>query len=194
MNSKKAVLWLGSPRKNGNSTILGNRIAEGFSEAGGEAAVYDLPGMNVQPCTGCEYCKTGKDRYCKIEDDMEALFPVLEEAGALILASPIYWFHISAQLKAAVDRWYAMIGRTDGRGANLLAGKKIALAFSYGGDDPISSGAVNAYRSFQDACLHIDACITGAVYCKADKPGEVEDQAAILSAASELGKRLYTPA
>ncbi len=187
----KGMLWLGSPRKNSNSTVLGRKIAAGFRDTGGAIAEFDLPRLNIQPCTACDYCKTSKDRFCSIEDDMEGILQALTEVDFLIIASPIYWFHISAQMKTAVDRWYALIGRKDRKEFEYLEGKTVALAFTYGDQNPVSSGAVNAYRSMQDACAYIGMRLAGTIYCSAEEPGAAEEQDGVLEAAYELGKSLF---
>jgi multimeric flavodoxin WrbA len=186
----KAVLWLGSPRKNSNSSIIGRKIMEGFQDGGGTAAEFDLPRMDIRPCTACDYCKTAKERFCVIEDDMEEILQAVAEADSLILASPIYWFHISAQMKTAVDRWYALVGRSGMEEFEYLEGKSLALAFAFGDADPVVSGAVNAYRSIQDACTYIGMKIAGTVYCSAEEAGAAANQGDVLNAAYELGKSL----
>ena len=186
----KAVLWLGSPRKNSNSAIIGRKIAAGFRDAGGVITEYDLPSLDVRPCRACNYCKTSKERFCVIEDNMEEILQAVAETDFLILASPIYWFHMSAQMKTAVDRWYALVGRSGMKEFEYLEGKKLALAFAYGDADPVKSGAVNAYRSIQDASTYIGMKIAGTVYCSAEEAGAAADQADVLDAAYELGKSL----
>lgn len=190
MAEKQAVLYLGSPRKKSNSSIIGRRIADGFREGGGRVSEIEVAGMDIRPCTACEYCKTGGERYCKIEDDMEDLYPVLLDSDVIICATPIYWFHITAQLKAAVDRWYALDGRKGSDVQNLLQGKQLVLAFSYGDEDPVASGAVNAYRSFQDACAYIGMIIEETIYCRAEEAGSAAQQEDVLARAFDLGKGL----
>ena len=78
---------------------------------------------------------------------MRRLYPKLMAADAIVIASPIYWFTVSAQTKLFMDRWYAL-GGADGY---ALAGKKFGVVLAYADADPFSSGAVNALRTFQDA-------------------------------------------
>lgn len=190
-NNKTALLLLSSPRKDSNSTILGEEIAEGYTEAGGTVERTNLAKLKIGPCRACEYCKGDVNRYCVIDDDMEVLYPTLVSADALIIASPIYWFHISAQLKLCMDRWYALNERKDSDVINLLKGKRFALAFTFGDEDPVVSGAVNAYRSFADACSYIGIELIGTIYGRGEEAGIIRENEAVLHAARELGRRLF---
>jgi multimeric flavodoxin WrbA len=126
------------------------------------------------------------DRYCVIDDDMEPLYPKIRDAGALVFASPVYWFTVSAQTKLFMDRLYAFLG-PDG---NSLKGKRIGILLTYGDADPFVSGAVNALRTFQDAFAYVGSPIVGTVYGNAGGKGEISKNKTLLSDAYELGKRL----
>ena len=103
-----------------------------------------------------------------------------------MIASPIYWFTMSAQTKLFMDRLYAFIGPS-GWG---LAGKRIGIALAYADPDPFVSGAGNALRTFQDAFRHVGAPIVGMVYGRARAAGEIAGNAALVQEAFELGKAL----
>ncbi len=183
MSKKKIVVVKGSPRKNGNSTILAERVEEGIRDAGGEFTSYILHEMKINPCTACDTCQSEVDKYCVIEDDMQILYPRLLEAYGLVIAGPVYWFTVSAQTKLFMDRCYAF-GNPEG---NNLKGKRIGLILTYGDTDPFSSGAVNALRTFQDAFGYIGAPIVGMVYGSALDPGEIQENNVLLDKAFQLG-------
>jgi hypothetical protein len=88
---------------------------------------------------------------------MRLVYPILKKARGLVIASPVYWFSVSAQTKIFMDRLYAFIG-PKGHG---LKGKNISILLIYGDIDPFSSGAVNALRMFQDAFNYVGAPIAG---------------------------------
>jgi len=121
-----------------------------------------------------------------VQDDMQKIYPELRAADAIVYASPIYWFNVSAQLKLAMDRCYAL----GGEGGYVLAGKRIGLAFSYGGEDPFDSGCTNAIRAFQDAFGFIGAPIVGMVYGSAGGAGEIRSNKKVMGEAKELGRKL----
>ena len=119
---------------------------------------------------------------------MQALYPKLVESDAWIIASPVYWFSMSAQTKIFMDRCFALWNQDPK--INPMYKKRIAIAMSYGDSDPFNSGCVNALRSFQDAYRYAGAKIVGMVYGSADEPGEIALNAELMTQAEEIGKKL----
>jgi multimeric flavodoxin WrbA len=186
MKRKKVMIAIGSPRKKGNSSTLAKQVAAGAKAGGAVVKTFYLHGMKIRPCTACDACrkKTGVD--CVLNDDMRKLYPQLRNADAIVVASPIYWFTISAQTKLFMDRWYAL-GGDEGY---ELAGKRFGIILTYADADPFVSGAVNALRTFQDALNFVGAKIVGMVYGSAWKAGEIRRNKALMQEAYELGKKL----
>ena len=184
--AKKVVILLGSPRRAGNSAALAERIAEGARGAGAEVASFYLHGMKIAPCCACESCHQPGSKGCVVQDDMQAVYPKLTEADAVVFAGPIYFFTVSAQLKLAMDRCYGL----GGAAGHKFTGKKIGLAFTFGGEDPFDSGCTNAIRAFQDAFHYLEADIAGMVYASAGGPGEVKANTKVMGEALELGRKL----
>ena len=183
---KKIMIVLGSPRKKGNSAKLAELVAKGAKEGGAKVETFYLNGMNIRPCQACMKCQKENARGCAIQDDMTALYPKLEEADGLVIASPVYWFNLSAQTKTFIDRWFAV--GVEGR--NIFKGKSMALLLSYGDADPFGSGAVNGLRSFEDMCRYLGAEIVGMLYGSAMEPGDMEGNKPLLKEAYQLGKTL----
>lgn len=103
--SKKVLILSGSPRKNGNSDILCNAFAKGAAEAGHEVQKIRVAEKNIGYCKACYACReTG---VCAIKDDMAEILQKMIEADVLVLASPVYFYAIDAQLKALIDRTVA---------------------------------------------------------------------------------------
>lgn len=186
MNAKRILILKGSPRKNGNSSILADQVAAGAKQAGAEVESFTLQKMKILPCKGCDACHKSESSECTTKDDMTLLFPKLRSADGIVLASPVYWFTLSAQIKACIDRWYAF---ETSRGS-ALAGKQLALVLAYGDTDPFTSGGVNAIRTFQDICRYLGAHVAGIVYGSAGEAGAVEQQPKLLEKAYELGQKL----
>lgn len=184
----KVLVVMGSPRRNGNSATLAQSVIAGAKNAGAEVESFYLHGMDIKPCDACDACQTGKSRGCNISDDMQDIYPKLLEADALVIASPIYWFTVSAQTKLFMDRCYGL-GNLGGYG---LKGKRIGIILTYGDTDPFNSGAVNAIRTFQDAFNYIGAQIVGMVYGSAEKAGEISNNGALMDKAYQLGRQLAT--
>ena len=182
----KVVVLLGSPRKKGNSAILAAQIAKGAKAAGAKVETIYLQGLKIAPCRTCYACQKEKSRGCAIKDEMQALYPKLLAAGAWVIASPVYWFTMSAQTKIFMDRCFALPAYVK----NPFAGKRIAIAMSYGDADPFGSGCVNALRTFQDAFNYTGAKIVGMVYGSAYGAGEIRANETLMKEAEELGKEL----
>src|SRR5512143_3882968 len=99
----KTIAFLGSPRKDGNTELLLNEAIRGVKETvSRDVAVFNLNLMNIKPCQDCGGCeKTGE---CVLDDDMTKLYPEIRSADRIILASPIFFFGLSAQSKTMIDR------------------------------------------------------------------------------------------
>jgi multimeric flavodoxin WrbA len=171
---KRVLILAASPRKDGNSTILALKAAEGVKAAGGEADVTPI---------------TKPEGGCVIKDDMQPLYQKIKNAGGIIFATPVYWFNMSAQMKLLIDRAYAIRGK----GYWAFTGKDVGVILTYGDEDVFASGGINALRSFQDICAYVKANLVGAVYGSADKAGDVQTNRKLLQKAYDLGKKLVNP-
>lgn len=96
----------GSPREGGNTEIMADVFAESARAAGHEVIVKKLSTLKVHPCIACKYCFE-HDGICVQKDDMNGILKELDQSDMLVLASPIYWFDVSAQTKCFIDRMYA---------------------------------------------------------------------------------------
>ncbi len=186
MSNKSVLILKGSPREKGNSSSRADQVAAGAASSGAQVESFVLQNMNIQPCNACDACHETGDRQCVIEDDMQILYPKLRNADAIVIASPIYWFTMSAQTKLCIDRWYAL----EGPRGNALAGKQIGIVLTYGDTDPYTSGAINAIRAFQDMFRYIRASIVGMVYGTAMNVGDAQKQPDLMEQAYKLGQKL----
>ena len=99
---KKVLILSGSPRKDGNSDILCNEFARGAIEAGHDVEKIRVAEKNIGYCRGCYACSdTG---VCAIKDDMAEVMQKMIDCDVMVLASPVYFYSIDAQLKAVIDR------------------------------------------------------------------------------------------
>ena len=103
------LAFLGSPRKKGNSEILTEAVLEGVMDAGGSPEIIRLCDLKISPCISCGGCnKTGK---CVVEDDMTPLYDKILTVDKIIVASPIFFYGVTAQTKAFIDRSQALWNR-----------------------------------------------------------------------------------
>lgn len=104
--SKKVLILSGSPRLNSNSDILCNEFMRGAAEAGNDVEKIRIAAKNIAPCHGCYYC-TEHNGECVSKDDMAEILQKMIDADVLVLASPVYFYAIDAQMKAVIDRTVA---------------------------------------------------------------------------------------
>ena len=97
---------LGSPRRGGNTELLLDSALNGASSAGSEVVKVILNDLDIRPCQECGGCDRGG--VCVIDDDMTALYSLLDRANIIVLATPIFFDDVSAQTKLMIDRSQAI--------------------------------------------------------------------------------------
>lgn len=103
----KILVLNGSPRANSNSSAMIEAFRQGAEEKGNEVTVVEVAKKKIAGCLGCEYCHTEGEGVCVQKDDMQEVYPILQEADAVVFASPIYYFGITGQMQCAISRFYA---------------------------------------------------------------------------------------
>lgn len=138
----KILILNGSPRSDGNTVAMVDAFLDGAKDNGHEITVVQVCQKKIAGCLACEYCHTKGNGKCVQQDDMQEIYPLLDEAEMIILASPIYYHSFTGQLQCAINRIYAL-----DKPRNL---KKAALFLSSGSDN-VFGGAVYEYEnSFLD--------------------------------------------
>lgn len=99
------IVLEGSPNKNGSTYILADRFRQGAEKAGHRVELIDVAHANIHPCTGCIRC--GYEGPCVQKDDVEGIRKKILAADMLVFATPLYYYGMSAQLKAMIDRFCA---------------------------------------------------------------------------------------
>lgn len=106
--AKKIIILNGSPRSNGNTSAMVDEFTRGAKEAGNAVTSFLLHDMDIRGCKGCWQGGKDPDSPCTIKDDMDKIYPAYQEADVVVLASPLYYWTISGQLKTAFDRLFAV--------------------------------------------------------------------------------------
>ncbi len=140
---KHIVVIEGSPRVAKNTDRLVGAFLRGAQEAGHTTYKLSLAKNRINGCVHCMQC--GKNGYCVQKDAMEALYPELERADLVVFASPIYFWQITSQMKAAIDRLYALY--TMGRLPRGDAGKDMMTLLVCGDADPAAAADAQAFFS-----------------------------------------------
>lgn len=122
--SKKIVILNGSPRKNGNTSALVKAFTEGAESVGHSVTTFFLDGMDIHGCKGCFGGHSSRECPCVQQDDMMQIYPAVKDSDVVVLATPLYYWNMSGQLRTAVDRLFAL---EEGDG-NLLRGHNRASA------------------------------------------------------------------
>lgn len=104
----KIVGICGSPREGASEYLLNRALNELEKEDSFETTFISVKDKSISPCTHCNECTETKGK-CSISDDMDEIYKALKEADGIIMASPIHFGSVSAQLKAVIDRCQAMI-------------------------------------------------------------------------------------
>lgn len=105
---KKIVILQGSPRKGGNTDLLADEFARGAETSGHQVEKIYLADKNIHPCIACNACRrNGGNCVFQKKDDFESIVQAVIETDILVLSSPVYFYSLTAQMKTAVDRFYA---------------------------------------------------------------------------------------
>ncbi len=134
----KIAILNGSPRKQNTSAMV-QAFIEGAQAAGHEVEELQVGKMKIAGCLACEYCHTKGEGACIQKDDLEKILPAYKEADMIVFASPIYYFTMTAQMEAAIQRVYC-IGKP-------LKAKKAALLLSSGSPD-VYDGAIAQFKAY----------------------------------------------
>ena len=165
----------GSPRPNGNTAAMGEAFTEGARENGHNITVIPVCQKKIAGCLACEYCHTKGEGKCVQQDDMQEIYPVLDAAEMIVLASPIYYHSFTGQLQCAVNRIYAL-----DKPKNL---KKAALILS-SGDANVYDGAIYEY---QNSFLNYLKLEDMGIFTAFDKQNKSEEK---LNELREFGRSL----
>jgi multimeric flavodoxin WrbA len=139
--------FIASPRKEGNTAWVTNKILDGAKEQGAETRSWYFSDLDIKPCQGCLGCHKGnQDQGCVVNDDMQKLYGALEQADVLVFGSPIYMGQMSAQAKIFTDRLFAQISpRFSPYFKEKAVKKKLILVFTQGNPD---SGMFQVYIDY----------------------------------------------
>ena len=164
----KIAILNGSPRKE-NTTAMVQAFMEGAAAAGHEAEELQVGKMKIAGCIACEYCHKKGNGTCIQKDDLEKIMPAYLNADMIVFASPVYYFTMTAQMEAAIQRVYCI-----GKPAKA---KKAALLLS-SGSPGVYDGAIAQFKDYMDyAGIEVAGIITasGAENKSAAKLAEIRD-------------------
>lgn len=179
----KVLAVIGSPRKGGNTQALVEEAVRGAESAGATCETVTIASLAINPCRACEGCK--KTNKCVQNDDMQSLYPRILESDALIIGSPVYWWGPSAQMKAFLDRWYALVRNNVGK---RFRGKRAVILTPFADDDP--STADHLIGTFRRSFEYLGINLVGVLPVTASDAGEVRENPEAMEAAFRLGQKV----
>lgn len=189
----KILLVNGSPRQHGNTDILLDKVAEGVRLAGREAETIRLADLTIHPCIGCGHCEA--EGVCVIDDDMTPLYDKLARVDRVVIGTPVYFYGVTAQTKAFIDRCQALWCRKYLLGQirldrDRLRGYLVSVAATDGGR--IFDGTRLTVRYLFDA---LDVTYAGELLVRGvEGKGAVTRKPDRLAEAVALGEALCHPA
>jgi multimeric flavodoxin WrbA len=184
----KVLGIMGSPRIKGNTDLLLDEALRGAQTQGNQVEKVVVDGLIISPCK--EYYGCLKDGNCVIRDDMDAIYVKLLEADRLIVASPMFFYGITSQLKALIDRCQATWARKYVLKQKLSVkerkGAFIAVGATKG--NQLFDGSILVIKYFFKAIdvQYVDELLIRGV----DSKGDVKNHPTALSDSFELGKKL----
>lgn len=187
---KSVVCIMGSPRANGNSSVLVDAFCSSAEEQGAKIKKYQLSEMKYQGCINLFVCKATSDR-CGQSDDLTEVLEAVRESDVVVLSSPIYFTNLTGQLKMCLDRWFSFFVPNypnTNKKSRLKAGKVIVLIQTQGEEAGRYTDTLERYNhSFKwmgfSSAHFIQASGVREI-------GDIENYPEIISQASALGKKL----
>ncbi len=168
---------VGSPRLNGNTEVLVATSLAAAQEEGADIELVTLSGKSISPCDSCYSCEqTGK---CRVNDDMQPIYAKLLQADGIVFGTPVYFWNVSAQAKALIDRTFAFRWKRNLR--NKIVGVVLA-------QEAAGGGATNALSTFNNFFTIQKMIMVGRAIGLGSKKGEVKNHKSGMADAQTLGK------
>jgi len=182
----------GSPRKNGNTSRLLSAFLDKAERLGAHTQCLDVPRMNIKPCQGCGNCE--RKAFCIIEDDMQQVYPLLRKADVIVMATPVFFYGVTAQIKCLIDRSQVLWARRyvhnlEDPGRKWRQGLLLSVGATKGKD--LFEGISLTAKYFFDA---VGARFEGSLtYKKIEEIGDIEKHSTAINDAEEKARDLLAP-
>lgn len=138
---KKVLVLVGSPRSGGNSDLMADAFIKGAAGAGHEVVKVRADLKNIGGCKACDACYS-KGAACVFDDGFNEIAPLLESSDVIVMSTPVYWYTFPTQLKAVIDKMYALYGAK-----RAITGKECAFMACAGDDgDAVFEGIAKSWE------------------------------------------------
>ena len=181
---------VGSPRKGRHTDVLADQVGRGFAESGGTVEKVAVADLDLRPCRGCFACMQDLDSVCAQRDDMTELYVRLQEAQALLWATPVYMWSPTAQMKLFLDRLFPFGDYQSTRWRCALKGAPVGLVLVYADPDPLTSGVFHAHAILDIVARASGGAVVGTLHTPASDESSLADNPDIMERAAQLGRKL----
>jgi len=182
----------GSPRIKGNTSVLLSAFLGEAERFGAQTTYLDVPEKNIVPCQECGICE--KKGFCPIDDDMQEIYPLLRRADIILMATPIFFYGPTAQMKALIDRSQVLwtrkyVHRLTDPGRKWRDGFLLALGATKGKN--LFEGVNLTAKYFFDA---VGASFKGSIaYRRIEESGDIKKHPTALPDVKEKAREFVTP-
>jgi multimeric flavodoxin WrbA len=186
----KVTAFLGGPRKEGNTNKILENLLQGAASQGASVETISLHEVNISPCQGCYRCEaTGN---CVIEDGMALLYERLRDSDAIVIASPIYFHHVTSQTKRFIDRLYCLIDVHNQRRSRLTRRRWSVIILTY--ENPDQERYSNVVSDLQMLMNRFHFQVLDTIIGEGlDKNAMSRIPLTLLKKAFDVGSQLMTP-
>lgn len=183
----KVAAFIGSPRSDGATDALVRQVLNGAESKGAETSVFHIGLLHISGCHACLSCR--KTGVCVLDDDMKPLFDEIRGADRLVIGTPIYFYYMTAQMKAFTDRLFSLIGENFEK---RIGQRKMVFVVTQGADDP------EFFRAQIDSMIGawgmagLDTIQTVQA-CAAEGAAGIENDESLMKEAFSAGQKLVAP-
>ena len=178
----KVVAFNGSPRKDGNTTILINKLFQELEKEGIKTELVQLSAKEIRGCIACSRCIENKDKRCAVKTDAaNEYIEKMVEADGIVLGSPVYFIDVTPEMKALIDRTGFVSRANGGMYKNKVGASVAALR---------RSGGMHAIDSMNHFLLSQEIFLAGRAIAIGKEKGEVEKDEEGMQLAKTLGQRM----
>ncbi len=174
----------GSPKKEGNTSILIKTVFEELEKEGIETEIINIGSKPISGCLACGKCRENMDNKCVIKNDIvNKALEKAKDADGIILGSPVYFADVSSQMKAFIDR-FGMVGLVNGILKRKVGASVVAVR---------RAGALPAFHSMNSLFTISEMMTVGSTYWNMGygrTPGEVNKDEEGLQTMRNLGKNM----
>jgi multimeric flavodoxin WrbA len=189
------VCLYGSPKRKGNSATMAKTFCETATSLGASVREFHLNKLDIKGCQACYGCKRKSER-CVLKDDMIEILEAVRACDLLVMASPVYYGDVSAQLKMFIDRTFSYLTpdyTAAEKVSRLSPGKKLVFVLAQG--NPDENSFADIYPKYAQFFNWMGFEKSGLIRaCGVMEPGAVSDRADIMAAAASMAREMLTDA